>query len=358
MSAFFDLKAIGASDDVLEQFSRYAEQGLKLGRVSAVHRDQYRIYTERGDLKAEAIGALLFRSPDPAALPVVGDWVAAQLVDEAAAMIHAVLPRRSRFSRRAPGNREVEQIVASNIDLVLVICGLDLDFNLRRIERYLTLALEGSAEAVIVLNKCDLSLDLAARVEETRGVARGSRVVVISALTGYGLGGITGLLGENRTVALVGSSGSGKSTLINRLLGERRQKVQEVRESDSRGRHTTTARELIPLPGGGVLIDTPGMRELQLWAGQESLESTFSDIAEVALTCRFRDCSHLGEDGCSVAEALSEGTLDPARWESYRKLQAEIQWHDAQTNANLARARKQRWKAIHKEMRSRYRDRW
>lgn len=357
MSVFFDLKSIGASDDVLEQFRMYAARGLTLGRVSAVYRDQYRLYTERGEMTAEAIGALLYRSPD-SALPVVGDWVAAQPVDADAAMIHHVLPRHTRFSRRAAGDREVEQIVAANIDLVLVVCGLDHDFNPRRIERYLMLALEGGAEAAIVLNKCDLSVDAEARAEEIRRVSSGKPVVVISALMAQGLAGILKLLGENRTVALVGSSGAGKSTLVNQLLGEQRQKVQEVRESDSRGRHTTTGRELLPLPGGGALIDTPGLRELQLWAGQESLESTFTDVAELARTCRFRDCSHMGEDGCGVAEALADGRLDPARWQSYRKLRAEIQWHEGQTDANAARARKQRWKAIHKAMRARYKERW
>ncbi len=358
MSVFFDLKAIGASDDVLEHFHVSATRGLTLGRVSAVNRDQYRLYTEHGERTAEAIGALLYRAPDSAALPAVGDWVAAQLIDRETAMIHDVLPRRTKFSRRASGNREVEQIVASNIDLILVVCGLDQDFNLRRVERYLTLSLESGAEAAVVLNKSDVCAELGARLEETRRISRGARVVAISAISGQGISDVAELIGNQRTVALLGSSGAGKSTLVNQLLGEERQQVQEVRESDSRGRHTTTRRELIPLPGGGALIDTPGMRELQLWATQESLDSTFTDIAELSLSCRFRDCKHAGEKGCAVAEALADGSLEMARWESYCKLRAEIRWHERQTDAGAARAEKQRWKAIHKEMRARYKNQW
>jgi ribosome biogenesis GTPase len=358
MSTHFDLKTIGASEDVLEYFRMYATRGLTLGRVSTVYRDQYRLYTERGEKTAEAIGALLYRAGDAAALPAVGDWAALQLIDNDTAMIHDILPRRTKFSRRAAGNREVEQVVASNIDVVLVVCGLDLDFNLRRIERYLTLALESGAEATVVLNKSDLAVDVDSRLEETRRICRGAGVVAISALKAEGIAGIASFLGGNRTIALLGSSGAGKSTLVNRLLGEQRQQVQDVRESDNRGRHTTTRRELIPLPGGGALIDTPGMRELQLWVGQESLDATFTDIAELALLCRFRDCNHTGESGCGVIEALADGRLDAARWESYRKLRAEVQWHERQTDANAARATKQRWKVIHKAMRARYKSRW
>jgi len=356
VSTFFDLKGIGASGDVLEQFRKYASRGLILGRVSAVDRDRYRIYSQVGEMTAEAIGALLYRATDSAALPAVGDWVAAQAIGPESAMIHDVLPRRTKFSRRAAGNREEEQIVAANIDLVLVVCGLDQDFNIRRIERYLTLARESGAEAAVVLNKSDVCADPDARLAETRHISQDAPVVAISALTAEGIGGITELLRGTRTVALLGSSGAGKSTLVNRLLGEQRQPVQEVRESDNRGRHTTTRRELFPLPGGGALIDTPGMRELQLWAGQESLEAAFRDIAELARQCRFGDCSHRVEKGCAVAAALANGTLDHERWDSYSKLQAEIAWHERQTDANAARANKQRWKAIHKAMRAHYKN--
>lgn len=348
---WFNLKAIGATDRVYEQFEVYAGQGLTLGRVSAAVREQYRVYTERGELQGEVLGALRYR----AALPAAGDWVAVDEIAGELAMIHALLERRTKFSRRAAGNEEDEQVLAANIDLALIVCGLDHDFNLRRIERYLTLAREGGAEAAVVLNKSDLCADVAARVAEARGVSGASSVVALSARSAEGAGPILPLLGFGRTVCLLGSSGAGKSTLANRLLGQERQRVEEVRESDSRGRHTTTCRELLPLPMGGALIDTPGLRELQLWAGRESLDSTFEDVARLAAACRFRNCGHNGEDGCAIAAALAEGRLDSARWESYGKLQAEIRFHERQVDANAARAEKQRWKKIHKAMRAHYR---
>ena len=272
-------------------------------------------------------------------------------------MIHAVLPRRTRFSRRAAGTREVEQMIAANIDLALIVCGLDHDFNPRRIERYVTLARESGADVAVVLNKADLCSDLEARETEAGRVARGASVVSICARSVEGIEPILGLIGGGRTVALLGSSGVGKSTLVNQLLGEERQRVREVRESDSRGRHTTTYRELVPLPRGGALIDTPGMREVQLWAGTDSLDSAFDDIVELAQQCRFRNCTHAVEDGCAVQAAMLDGGLDEQRWQSYQKLQAEIAWQERKVDGDAARAQKQRWKKIHKAMRV-YKNRW
>jgi ribosome biogenesis GTPase len=266
-------------------------------------------------------------------------------------MIHAVLPRRTKFSRRAAGGREQEQMIAANVDLALIVCGLDHDFNLRRIERYLTLARESGAGAAVALNKADLCTDSEARAEEVLQIAGGAPVVVISAKSAEGIAPILQLIGQGRTVALLGSSGVGKSTLVNQLLGEERQRVQEIRESDGRGRHTTTFRELTPLPSGGALIDTPGMRELQLWAGPESLDSAFAEIAELALACRFRNCAHTLENGCAVQAALAGGELDPERWRSYQKLHAEIAWQERKTDVHAAQAEKQRWKKIHKAAR-------
>jgi len=335
----------------------YADRGLILGRVSIVYREQYRLYTAEGEVKAATIGALLFRAEDASALPAIGDWVAAQRIGPDEAMIHAVLPRRTRFSRRAAGTREVEQMIAANIDLALIVCGLDHDFNPRRIERYVTLARESGADVAVVLNKADLCSDLEARETEAARVARGASVVSICARSVEGIEPILGLIGGGRTVALLGSSGVGKSTLVNQLLGEERQRVREVRESDSRGRHTTTYRELVPLPRGGALIDTPGMREVQLWAGTDSLDSAFDDIVELAQRCRFRNCTHAVEDGCAVQAAMLDGGLDEQRWQSYQKLQAEIAWQERKVDGDAARAQKQRWKKIHKAMRV-YKNRW
>lgn len=346
----FDLTTIGATKGVNEAFQPYQERGLLLGRVSVVHSGRYRVYTARGEMSAEALGALLYRT-ERSDWPAVGDWVAAQPVGSGEAMIHAVLPRRTVFSRRAAGDREQEQVIAANIDLALIVCGLDHDFNVRRIERYLTLAHASGAEAAVVLNKSDLCVDLAARLDEAARVAGTAPVAAISARSAESIEPVRRLVGPGVTVALLGSSGVGKSTLVNQLLGVDIQPVREVRESDSHGRHTTTYRELLPLPQGGALIDTPGMRELQLWAGPDSLDSAFAEIAALAAGCRFRDCSHAVEEDCAVRRAIQAGELDPSRWESYRKLRGEIAWHARQSDVQAAQAHKKKWKAIHKAMR-------
>ncbi|HXM39678.1 MAG TPA: ribosome small subunit-dependent GTPase A [Bryobacteraceae bacterium] len=353
MQDSFDLTTIGATDAIMEAFQAQAARGLLLGRVSVVYSDRYRLYTARGEMAAEAIGALLYRT-ERSDWPAVGDWVAVQPMGPEEGMIHSMLPRRTLFSRRAAGDREQEQAIAANIDLALIVCGLDGDFNVRRIERYLTLAHASGVDPAIVLNKSDVCPDLSARLEEAARVAAGAPVMAITARAAQGIEPVLRLLRPGLTVALLGSSGVGKSTLVNQLLGMERQVVREVREGDSRGRHTTTYRELLPLPRGGALIDTPGMRELQLWADQHSLDSAFAEIADLAARCRFRDCSHVVEAGCAVRAAIERGELDAARWESYRKLRAEIAWHARQTDVQAAQAQKKKWKAIHKAMRVRY----
>jgi len=352
-----DLQALGATPEVCSAFSPHAAQGLILARVAVSQRDRYRLYAETGELDAEPSGSLWHRSPDRVSMPVVGDWVAARIVGPEQAIVDAVLPRTTLFSRRAPGSREAQQPIAANVDLVFLVCGLDGDFNVRRLERYLTLAHESGAAPVVVLNKADAAEDLAALIEETASVAGAAPIVACSARTGEGLDAIGSFLGGGRTVALLGSSGVGKSTLVNRILGEERFKTNEVRESDSRGRHTTTHRELVPLPQGGALIDTPGMRELQLWASQDSVEATFEEIAEIAAGCRYRDCTHSGEKGCAVSAALADGVVSEDRMESYRKLRAEAKHHEVMTDKFAALEQKRKWKVIHKAAKKMYRDR-
>jgi ribosome biogenesis GTPase len=341
-----NLESLGADAVLFGAFETYAAHGLILGRVAMAQRDQYRIYTAAAEMSAEASGALWYRTPDRASMPVVGDWVAARQVSEEQAIVEAVLPRRSFFSRRAAGRREDQQPIAANIDVVFLVCGLDGDFNLRRLERYLTLAVESGASPVIVLNKSDVCDDLPLRLTETASVAGAAPVVICSAYDGRGLDGLTDFLGFGRTVALLGSSGVGKSTIANWIIGEERLRTREVRLSDSRGRHTTTHRELIPLAQGGALIDTPGMRELQLWAGQESVDRTFDEITRVAAGCRYRDCSHSGEKGCAVEAALAEGTIDGERWTSYRKLAAEARRHELMADPLAAQEEKRKLKRM------------
>jgi ribosome biogenesis GTPase len=347
------LDSIGADAAVHGAFQKYAAQGLNLARVAVSQRDQYRLFTEAGEVEAEPSGGLWYRTPDRAGMPITGDWVAARIVGDAQAIVEAVLPRRTFFSRRAAGRREEEQPIAANIDLVFLVCGLDGDFNLRRLERYLTLAAESGAEAVVVLNKMDLCAELDARLAETAAVSGGRPVVACSAERAEGIDGLLAFVARERTVALLGSSGAGKSTIVNRILGETRFRTSEVRESDSRGRHTTTHRELVPLPGGGALIDTPGMRELQLWAGQESVDRVFDEIEEIATGCRFSDCTHGGEPDCAVAAALASGKIAAERWESYRKLLGEVRRHERLTDGLVAAEHKRKLKVMFRAIRRR-----
>ena len=347
------LESLGADASVYNAFQPYADRGLVLARVATSQRHHYHLFTAAGELPGEASGALWYRTLDRAGMPVTGDWVAAR-VESLHAIVEAVLPRKTVFSRRAAGRREDEQPVAANVDLVFLVCGLDGDFNLRRLERYLTLAAEAGAQAVVVLNKSDLCPDVEARMAETAAVARGAPIVATTTKTSSGVDELRGFLAYGRTVALLGSSGVGKSAIVNCLLGEWRLLTNEVRASDSRGRHTTTRRELIPLAGGGAVIDTPGMRELQLWAGLDSVDQAFDDIAEIASRCRFRDCSHSGESGCAVAGAVEDGMVSAERWKSYRKLIAEARRHEEMSD-RLAVAEKKRDKAMQKRIRAFYR---
>jgi ribosome biogenesis GTPase len=279
----------------------------------------------------------------------VGDWVAARKVDHDFALIEEVLPRRTQFSRAAAASGVRQQVIAVNVDLAVIVCGLDHDFNLRRIERYLVLARESKGDALIVLNKADVCSDAEERLRAVRAIAgENQRVLLLNAR--QSVEPLRPFI-QGKTIALLGSSGAGKSTIANALLGEERQSTGEVREGDSRGRHTTTSRMLLPLPGGGALIDNPGMRELQLWASESSLEDVFGEIASLAAGCRFADCTHSSEPKCAVQQALESGELDAARWQSYRKLQAELQHHLRQQDVSAAAAQKKKWKAIHKAMR-------
>jgi ribosome biogenesis GTPase len=346
------LQDLGFSPALADAFSPFAAEGLAPGRVVAGHTRLFRVRTEADEVLAGLAGSLRHRARGPGDRPAVGDWVALGPADgRHRAVIHGILPRRTAFVRRAAGDRTVAQVLAANVDTVFLVMGLDGDFNLRRLERALVLAWESGAEPVLLLNKKDLCPDFEARRLEAERVAPGVPVRVVAAKPGEGLEGLSEWLGRGRTVALLGSSGVGKSTLVNRLLGREKQKTREVRASDQRGRHTTSHRELVPLPGGALLLDTPGLREIQLWSDGTGLEATFGDLAALGASCRFRDCGHDREPGCAVRAAVEAGGLERRRLESYLKLHAELRALEVREDPFLRREERSRWKAIHKSLR-------
>ena len=335
------LERFGWSSYFESRFSSFFEQGLVPARVLREERGQLLVVTEAGERVAETAGRLLYRAASRLDLPAVGDWV--RLRAEAL-VVEAVVPRRNRIVRKTAGEAARPQVLAANVDVLLVVMGLDADFNPRRLERYTALAWESEALPLVVLTKADACADVASRVVEAEAAAPGAPVLPLSALTGEGLDGLTPHLLPGRTLALAGMSGVGKSTLVNRLLGAPAQAVRGVRASDGRGRHTTTRRDLLLLPSGALLVDTPGMRELALWDGGGS--AAFPEVAALAAGCRFRDCGHGAEPGCAVRAAVASGSLDAGRLASFEKLEREEAWLVRRQDAGLARAEKERWKGL------------
>jgi ribosome biogenesis GTPase len=345
----YDLDTLGWNAHFEKSFEEFATNGFAPARVALEYQGLYRIYCEHGELLAEVTGRVHYNAQSRSDYPAVGDWVAiTPLSDERKAIIHGILPRLSKFSRKVAGETTEEQIVATNVDTIFLVQGLDSNYNLRRLERYLALAVESGAQPVIILNKSDLADDIDSRLAEVESIAPDVRAHAISSKTLSGLDQLDRYLARGVTVAFLGSSGVGKSTLINRLMGEERQKTRDVREADDKGRHTTVHRELIVLPSGGLLIDTPGMRELQLWEADEGLAGTFKDIEEVASRCRFGDCGHQTEPDCAVLQAVEAGELAASRLENYHKMQRELEYLDSKQDIRLQLERKNKWKRIHK----------
>lgn len=342
------IEQLGWGPAFAEPFQQYADAGLAAARVVIEHRGAYVLQGDE-ELWGEMSGRLRHAARSPVDRPAVGDWVAHDRPDGASdrVQIQAVLPRTSAFVRHAAGERTVEQVVAANVDVLFLVSSLNHDLNAHRIERYLTLAWESGASPVIVLTKADVCDDPAAALAGIASVTTGLPLHMTSSVTGEGIEAVRAHLAGNRTGACVGSSGVGKSTLINVLAGSERLATSGTR-ADGRGRHTTSRRELIVLPEGGCLIDTPGMRELQLWDAGSGLELAFTDVEELAAGCRFNDCLHEIEPGCAVQEAIAEGRLPAERLASYRKLQRELFYLETKDDKRARAAERRRWAAINR----------
>ncbi|HEX3048170.1 MAG TPA: ribosome small subunit-dependent GTPase A [Bacillota bacterium] len=342
-----DLQQFGWNDYFETEFKPYAVAGYQAGRVFLEHKHLYQVYTIFGEIQGEISGKLRFNNSGSGDFPAVGDWVALSIrPEEKRGTIQAILPRRSLFSRKAAGQETIRQVMAANFDSVFVMTSLNRDFNQRRLERYLVLAWESGASPVVVLSKADLCADVEEKVALASSAAPGVPIHVISATQGVGLEPLYPYLGTGKTIAILGSSGVGKSTLSNALAGQKLLEVQTIREDDDRGRHTTTHRQLVLLPQGGMVIDTPGLRELSLWNGDEGLDNVFTEIEALARQCRFSDCNHQDEPGCAVKAAISEGSLEPKRYESYLKLRKEMVYMESKQNQRIRIEQKRRMKEI------------
>lgn len=351
------LEQFGWDDFFARSFAPYARDGYSTGRVFLQHNRTYMLYTKDGEMPAETAGRLRYQAGGSVDLPAVGDWVVIRVREqERKATIHEILPRRSKFSRKMAGRETREQIVAANIDTLFLVTGLDNDFNPRRIERYLIMAHESGARPVVILNKADVGEELEEKMKAVESVSLEVPVLLMSAKRDEGIEQLLPYTEAGQTVSLIGSSGVGKSTIINRLLGREKQKTKEVRESDERGQHTTTHRELLILPTGGLVIDTPGMRELQLLVRDQGLRDTFDDIEALAEKCYFRDCRHKDEPDCAVKEALASEELDVERFANYRKMEEEMEKLAIKQNARAAEAEKERTKKIHHALK--HKKRW
>jgi ribosome biogenesis GTPase len=355
------MQSLGWDPAFEHSFLLLEQPELMPGRIVRQHRGVYEALMRTGaghvvPCEAKIAGRLLHETSDPTGYPCVGDWVALRPPEGGGpAMIQALLPRRTLLARKAAGTSQESQLFAANIDFVFLVASMNSDFSLNRIERAVAMVRGGGAFPVVILTKADLRADATAYAADAQRAARDIPVHAVSSTTGEGLESLRGYFAPGRTSVLVGSSGVGKSTLVNALFGDTRARTGAIREEDSKGRHTTTTRELFVSETGGILIDTPGIREIQLDGGATDVGAAFADIEQLALSCRFGDCSHGNEPGCAVRRALADGSLEERRWQSFEKLKREAAYQARKEDPILERAERTKWKRISKAMRTKAR---
>ena len=351
----FTLKSLGWDDFFRSQLNNHINNGLVPGRIAAENKTNYAVYTEFGELTAEVTGKLLFASENSADLPKTGDWVLLNYFeDENKGIIQEVLERKTKLSRKAAGQKTEEQIFASNIDFVFIVHPIDGGFNFNKLERQLVPAYQSKAEPIVILSKSDLCEDVNLIVDKIKKEHPGVTLVPTSIFDNTGIDLLKQKIEESKTYILIGSSGAGKSSLINALFGDEVLKTGEVRSKDLRGKHTTTRREFIILPQGGILIDTPGIRELQLWDAGEGLTTVFNEYEDIAGECKYKDCTHTQEKGCAVIEALNKGKISQKKYDNYLKMRKELQYLETKQDYFAAKEKERKWKNIKKELKRYY----